>query len=161
MRLSSLVFTALGLALAAAAATVPAKRQVILAPSGTTVAPPDGSTIAPGSSFPFEYRPTNYCHSGYSPISVYLSTAAPTSADITGGGALAEGSFVFKFGDYLYANFGLPQMGSPPPATLTLPTFDGIEDGTTLYFSVIETYRDCPGHVALEFGLETTTLVSA
>ncbi len=106
MRLSSLIFTALGLALAAAAATVPEKRQVILAPSGTTVAPSDGSTIATGSEFPFEYQPTNYCHSGYSPISVYLSTAAPTSADITGGGELAEGSFVFKFGDYLYANFG-------------------------------------------------------
>ncbi len=35
-------------------------------------------------------------------------------------------------------------MGTPPPATLTLPTLDDIEDGTTLYFSVIETYRDCP-----------------
>lgn len=35
-------------------------------------------------------------------------------------------------------------METPPPATLTAPTLDGVADGTTLYFSVVELYRDCP-----------------
>ncbi len=67
----------------------------------------------------------------------------------------------------------------PPPATLTAPTLSGIADGTELFFTVVETFRDCPvrplplhmfqlidrfsrqpdGHI--EYGLETTTVVYA
>ncbi|KAH9850635.1 hypothetical protein C2E23DRAFT_834770 [Lenzites betulinus] len=136
------------------------KRQIVVPSHGTTVSPAAGSTITPGSSFPFSYRNEDFCESGYSPISVYLSTSAPTSADVTSAGELADGSFVFKFGDYLIANFGLPVMGTPPPSTLPAPSL-AVEDGTTLFLSVVETYRDCPGGVALEFGLETTTVVYA
>lgn len=39
---------------------------------------------------------------------------------------------------------GLPTKGTPPPSTLTAPTFSGTSSGETLYFSVVETYKDCP-----------------
>ncbi|KAI8983329.1 hypothetical protein BD414DRAFT_578914, partial [Trametes punicea] len=86
------------------------------------------------------------------------STSPPTTADVTTGGELVNGSFIYKFGDYLIANFGLPPMETPPPSTLTAPTVD-VPDGVTLYFSVIETYMDCPGGIHLEYGLETTSVV--
>ncbi|KAI1789181.1 hypothetical protein LXA43DRAFT_893331 [Ganoderma leucocontextum] len=138
-----------------------APRQIVVSAHGTTVEPASGSTLTPGSAFSFSYTNEDYCHSGYSPISVYLSTSAPTSADVTTSGGLVSGSFAYHFGDYLIANFGLPTMGTPPPSTLTLPTLNGTVDGNTLYFSVVETYNDCPGGVPFEYGLETTTVVYA
>ncbi|KAI0666213.1 hypothetical protein C8Q78DRAFT_984575 [Trametes maxima] len=138
------------LALSAATSTQGAshnavKRQIVVPSHGTTVNPADGSTITPGASFPFTYQDRNFCESGYSLIWLYLSVEPPTSANVTTGGQLADGSFVFTFGDFLIPNFGLPAMQNPPPppSTLTAPTLD-IADDTTLYFSVVETYRDCP-----------------
>ncbi|KAI0825261.1 hypothetical protein BC628DRAFT_1374272 [Trametes gibbosa] len=148
-----------GATFAQAASLASIKRQIVVPAHGVTASPADGSTITAETSFPFAYHNVDFCESGYSPISVYLSTSPPTSADVTSGGELADGSFVFKFGDYLIANFGLPVMGTPPPSTLTAPTLGGVTEGTTLYLSVVETYRDCPGGVSLEFGLETTTVV--
>ncbi|KAI0651406.1 hypothetical protein C8Q79DRAFT_996861 [Trametes meyenii] len=136
------------------------KRQIVDPEHGTTVNPTNGSTITAGASFPFTYQDRNFCESGYSLIWLYLSTSPPTSADVTSSGQLADGSFVFAFGDFLIPNFGLPAMQSPPPppSTLIAPTLD-VAGGTTLYFSVVETYRDCPGNIQLEFGVETTTVV--
>ncbi|KAI0638935.1 hypothetical protein C8Q77DRAFT_1213661 [Trametes polyzona] len=160
MRFSTSTFLAALAVLAplTSAVSVPTKRQIVVPAHGTTVNPAEGSTITPGASFAFKYENIDFCESGYSPISVYLSTSPPTAADVTSGGELSEGSFVYRFGDFLIANFGLPPMGTPPPPTLTAPTLDGVADGTTLYFSVVETYRDCPGGIELEFGLETTTV---
>ena len=100
--LSTLTLSALSLA---SAANVPGERQVISA-HGSTVAPPNGSAIAPGATFAFNYENSNTCEAGYSPISVYLSTSAPTDGDVTTGGELVDGSFIFKFGDFLIPNFG-------------------------------------------------------
>ncbi|PIL30851.1 hypothetical protein GSI_07019 [Ganoderma sinense ZZ0214-1] len=138
-----------------------APRQIVESQHGTTVQPASGSTLTPGAAFSFSYTNENLCHSGYTPISVYLSTSAPTSSDVTTSGGLADGSFVYHFGDYLIANFGLPTKETPPPSTLTFPTVNSAADGQTLYFSVVETYRDCPGGIPLEYGLETTTVVYA
>ncbi|OSD05389.1 hypothetical protein PYCCODRAFT_1465295 [Trametes coccinea BRFM310] len=160
MRFSAAFLSAIALAAAScsqAASLAVAKRQGVVPAHGLTVQPADGSTVTPGAAFPFEYENENYCESGYSPISVYLSTSPPTDADVSGG-ELVDGSFVYKFGDYLIANFGLPPMETPPPPTLTAPTLD-VADDATLYLSVVETYRDCPGGVALEYGLETTTVL--
>ncbi|KAI0757451.1 hypothetical protein C8Q80DRAFT_101692 [Daedaleopsis nitida] len=156
--ISSFALSVVALTLSTSAANVPEKRQNVVPTHGTTIAPTDGTTVSPGTTFPFTYNRVNYCESGYTPISVYLSSTAPANAAVTNG-ELANGSYVYKFGDYLFANFGLPQMGTPPPSTLDMPSLDGVAEGTTLYLSVIETYRDCPGHVALEYGLETTTVI--
>ncbi|KAI9062760.1 hypothetical protein FKP32DRAFT_1573857 [Trametes sanguinea] len=159
MRFSTAFLPAIALSVATsthAASLAVTKRQGVVPAHGLTVQPADGSTITAGASFPFEYRNDDYCESGYSPISVYLSTSPPTDADVSGG-ELVDGSFVYKFGDYLIANFGLPPMETPPPPTLTAPTLD-VAEGATLYLSVVETYRDCPGGVQLEYGLETTTV---
>lgn len=97
------------LALSAASFTQAAslvKRQIVIPTHGTTVAPADSSTITPKTMFSFNYENANACESGYSPISVYLSTSPPTSADVTNAGELVDGSFVFHFGDYLIPNFG-------------------------------------------------------
>ncbi|KAI0662370.1 hypothetical protein C8Q70DRAFT_957870 [Cubamyces menziesii] len=144
-----------------AASLTAAKRQIVVPAHGTTTEPTGGSVIAAGDAFPFKYENVDYCESGYSPISVFLSTTAPTDADVTNSGELADGSYVYKFGDFLIANFGLPGMGTPPPPTLTMPPLDGVSDGSTLYLSVVETYRDCPGGIQFEYGLETTTVVYA
>ncbi|KAH9927437.1 uncharacterized protein BXZ73DRAFT_90716 [Epithele typhae] len=132
------------------------------AASGTTVEPTNGETIDPDTSFPFDYENANICHSGYSHISVYLSDSAPTSADISGG-ELVAGSFIFKFGDWLIPNFGLPAMTNPPPppSSLQMPELDSVADGTTLFFSVVETFGGCPPDGHTEYGLETTTVVYA
>ncbi|RDX43946.1 hypothetical protein OH76DRAFT_1487495 [Lentinus brumalis] len=161
--LSSVLLTALALASAAHGAIPLGKRQQVVSAHGTTTAPANGSTIVPGSTFPFHYSDSNFCESGYSLISVYLSTSAPTAADVTTSGGLVDGSFSFDFGNFLIPNFGLPPMTTPPPppATLTAPTLSGIADGTELFFTVVETFRDCPPDGHIEYGLETTTVVYA
>ncbi|CDO68801.1 hypothetical protein BN946_scf184805.g10 [Trametes cinnabarina] len=142
------------------AATLAAtKRQGVVPTHGLTVQPVAGSAITPGDPFAFRYENANACESGYSPMAVYLSASAPMDADVRGG-ELVDGSFEYKFGDFLIANFGLPSMGTPPPATLTAPSLN-VAEGAALYLSVVETYRDCPGGVQLEYGLETTTVVYA
>ena len=73
--------------------------------SAAIVAPANGTTIDPGATFAFDYENSNECESGYSPISVWLSTSAPTSSDISGG-ELVSGSYIYKFGDWLIPNFG-------------------------------------------------------
>ncbi|KAI0761659.1 hypothetical protein BD413DRAFT_485507 [Trametes elegans] len=177
--LSTLALSATSLG-GAAASVLPAKRQIVVPAHGTTVAPAEGSTILDGASFPFSYQNRNYCESGYSFISVYLSATPPAAADVTGGGELADGSFIYKFGDYLIPNFGLPAMSNPPPPPPTLLTPSlSVSDSSTLYLSVVETFRDCPvraivpqcrrihadamtpeqGGIQLEFGLETTSVV--
>ena len=103
--LSSFAIPVLAFALSATAVSVAEKRQVV-PDHGTTLEPTDGSTIAPGTNFPFSYQRRNACNTGYSPITVYLSTAAPASSDVTPDGHLASGSFILHWGDYLYANFG-------------------------------------------------------
>ena len=92
------------LSTASMAAVTP--RQIVESQHGTTVSPASGSTIAAGAAFSFSYTNENLCHSGYTPISVYLSTSAPTSSDVNSSGGLADGSYVSHFGDYLMANFG-------------------------------------------------------
>ncbi|KAM5534369.1 hypothetical protein V8D89_011962 [Ganoderma adspersum] len=162
MRFTFAAASALALSfLSTGVAAAVAPRQIVESQHGTTVKPASGTTVAHGSAFAFSYTNQNLCHSGYTPISVYLSTSAPTSSDVTTSGGLANGSYVYHFGDYLIANFGLSTKGTPPPSTLTMPTVSGAASGKTLYFSVVETYRDCPGGIPLEYGLETTTVVYA
>ena len=83
-----------------------AKRQIIAPSHGFTAEPANSSIIEGGADFDFLYYNSNYCHSGYSQISVYLSTSAPTDGDVTNEGGLADGSYVVDFGTYLIANFG-------------------------------------------------------
>ncbi|KAI0326375.1 hypothetical protein GY45DRAFT_1285588 [Cubamyces sp. BRFM 1775] len=136
-----------------------AKRQIVVPTHGFTAEPANDSIIQGDADFDFLYYNSNYCHSGYSQISVYLSTSVPTNDDVTNEGGLADGSYVVDFGTYLIANFGLPPMQPTPPPTLVMPTLGDVASGTTLFFSVVETYNVCPGHIEFEYGLETTTIV--
>ena len=82
------------------------KRQMVVPTHGFTAEPANASIVEGGADFDFLYYNSNYCHSGYSQISVYLSTSAPTNNDVTNEGGLVDGSYVVDFGTYLIANFG-------------------------------------------------------
>ncbi|KAI0717724.1 hypothetical protein C8T65DRAFT_694133 [Cerioporus squamosus] len=126
-----------------------------------TAEPANGSTIVPGSNFPFSYEPSDSCHGCFSPISVYLSISPPTAANITDSGELMNGSFISFFGDFDIPNCGFPLPGGnppPPPSQLLTPTL-AIADGTTIYFSVVETFLQCPPIGRTEFGLYTVSVI--
>lgn len=91
------------------ALTLP-KRQttIIQSPfSGTIAAPAANDVIVPGTNFTFEYHNSNWCESGYSPFTVYLTSgsAPPPFDNVTVNGTLAEGTYVLDMGKYLIANF--------------------------------------------------------
>ncbi|RPD77059.1 hypothetical protein L226DRAFT_358749 [Lentinus tigrinus ALCF2SS1-7] len=141
--------------------TVAEGRHTLSRASDFTPEPANGSTIIPGSSFPFSYQPADSCHGCFSPISVYLSASPPTAADITSSGELADGTFVAFFGDFDIPNCGFPLPGGnppPPPSELSTPTLD-VADGTALYFSVVETFLQCPPIGQTEFGLYTIAVI--
>ncbi|EMD41454.1 hypothetical protein CERSUDRAFT_110029 [Gelatoporia subvermispora B] len=143
------------------ASSLPAKRQIISSVHGTLAAPNADAVIAPQETFPFSFETANLCESGYSPLSVWLLQQPPSDVSLTSSGEYAEGDYLYQFGDFLVANFGLPQMNTPPPSTLVMPNTSDLaqvpmvaEDGTTtVYFTVVETYSDCPGDVPAEFGV--------
>ncbi|KAF7333414.1 hypothetical protein MVEN_02357200 [Mycena venus] len=74
--------------------------------SGGITQPADGTSVSTGDSIPFQYNDGNWCHEGYTPITIWLSESAPTGLNATG--QLPEGTYIDYFGEYLNANFGLP-----------------------------------------------------
>ncbi|KAI0719085.1 hypothetical protein C8T65DRAFT_60890 [Cerioporus squamosus] len=135
------------------------KRQTIVPQHGTTIQPANGTVVAPGESFSFTYQLMNYCFCTYVPVGVYLSTTAPTAADIARG-ELVSGSFIYDFGGFVDPNYGLqplpPSSPQPPPSSFTMPALNVSKD-TTLYLTVVET-DDCPWAQGYT-GFETTTIV--
>ncbi|TFK87882.1 hypothetical protein K466DRAFT_95801 [Polyporus arcularius HHB13444] len=160
---ASLTFAAFAFGLCSHGASVTEKAHLVTRASEFTPEPVNGTTLVPGSTFPFSYQPSDSCHGCFSPISVYLSTSPPTAVDITSSGELANGTFVAFLGDFDIPNCGFPLPGGnppPPPSELLTPTL-AIADGTTLYFSVVETFLQCPPIGQTEFGLYTITVTYA
>ncbi|KAJ7102738.1 hypothetical protein C8R44DRAFT_887483 [Mycena epipterygia] len=124
-----LLFTCVA-ALAGFAATAPAAKRSVTEPA-------TGTSISSGESIPFNYVDSNWCHEGYTPITVWLSTSAPTGVNATGG--LPSGTYIEYFGKYLIANFGLSPMQPVPPTSLTIPDISSYPSSSTLYLSVVET----------------------
>jgi hypothetical protein len=131
----------------AAVAGFTAVAGVILKPSANT-------TITSGVSLAFDYSDINWCHAGYSPISLWLSDAAPTG--LTSTGDLPAGTFIKSYGTFLVPNFGtfpvcwhvmdftgdntgLPSMAPVPPSNITIPDISTSPAGSTLFFTVVET----------------------
>ncbi|OCH94156.1 hypothetical protein OBBRIDRAFT_789495 [Obba rivulosa] len=152
--------------LVGSALSLPAKRQIVSSVHGTLVAPTPDTSIAPQEAFPFTFDTVNLCESGYSPLSVWLLQQPPANVMMTTSGEFADGDYLFKFGDFLVANFGLPQMNTPPPSTLVMPNISSLaqapvmsSDGTsTVFFTVVETYTDCPGDIPAEFGVSNNVV---
>ncbi|KAI0932786.1 hypothetical protein AcW2_001316 [Taiwanofungus camphoratus] len=148
-------------------AGTPTKRQIIISAHGIIDAPSANTTIAPGATFAFEYSVANACESGYSPLTVWLLQQPPSDDDLTSDGVFAEGTYLYEFGKYLVPNFGLPAMSDPPPppSNLSMPDFSSPEEGSlvfsnaTFYFTVVETYRDCPPDIPLEYGMTSNPIV--
>ncbi|KAF8197734.1 hypothetical protein K438DRAFT_1824568 [Mycena galopus ATCC 62051] len=141
------------LAGASTAAAVPSKRGI--------VEPSAELSVSSGSVMPFSYVDVNWCHEGYTPITVYLSDAAPTGLNATGG--LADGTYMASFGPYLIPNYGLaPLAGSVvPPQNLTIPDLSAFTAGSALYLTVVETAvaGTCPpGDQPAQYQYTTTAL---
>ncbi|KAJ7678350.1 hypothetical protein B0H17DRAFT_1015591 [Mycena rosella] len=110
--------------------------------------PSEGTSITSGESTPFNYVDSNWCHEGYTPITLWLSETAPTGLNDTG--SLPEGTYIEYFGRYLIANFGLSALQPVPPTSVTIPDISSYPSGSTLYFSVVEEALEgtCPGGVS-------------
>ncbi|ESK89951.1 hypothetical protein Moror_749 [Moniliophthora roreri MCA 2997] len=151
-------------ALAAIAAPSPnlEARQVQPNQHGTIISPSADSLVSSGGTFDFNYRQSNWCNAGYSPITVWLTDYEPVAANLTTTGVFPEGAYTFFFGSFLEPNFGLPPLSGnpPPPSTLTLPTVDGVVSGGKLYLAVVETANTCPPrNVPPQYALTKTSLV--
>ncbi|KAI0802983.1 hypothetical protein BC629DRAFT_1591089 [Irpex lacteus] len=121
------------------------------------IAPADGTPIQPGQTFSFQYSLNNWCEAGYTPLSLYLTQSPPTLADVDGSGKLETS--IFHFGDFLYPNFGLPQMSpGPPPSTFTMPTLNDSFLGTTIYFAAVQTEIQCPPDGHTEHGIDSNSI---
>ncbi|KAJ7102726.1 hypothetical protein C8R44DRAFT_945474 [Mycena epipterygia] len=117
-------------ALAGLVAAAPNAKRSVVEPTAST-------SITSGESIPFNYVDSNWCHAGYSPITIWLSASAPTGVNSTGG--LPEGTYIEYFGEFLIANFGLTPMQPVPPTSLTIPDISSHPAGSTLFLSVVET----------------------
>jgi uncharacterized protein YraI len=83
----------------AAVNAAPSKR------AGSITEPVAGTSISTGASIPFSYADSNWCHEGYTPITIWFSDSAPTGLNATG--QLPEGTYIQYFGEYLIGNFGM------------------------------------------------------
>ncbi|KAJ6579383.1 hypothetical protein B0H10DRAFT_2198706 [Mycena sp. CBHHK59/15] len=95
-----------------------------------------------GESIAFGYANSNWCHGGYTPITVWLSESVPTS--LNSSGELPEGTYIEYYGQFLIPNFGLPPLPPTAPATITIPDISSYSSGSDLYVSVVETANTCP-----------------
>ncbi|KAJ7457360.1 hypothetical protein FB451DRAFT_1047454, partial [Mycena latifolia] len=100
-------------------------------------APLASTTIGLGESIAFNYADSNWCHAGYTSITMWLSEAEPSGLNATG--SLPDGTYIEYFGRYLIANFGLSAIEPIPPANLTIPDISDYPSGSILYFTVVET----------------------
>ncbi|KAJ7134726.1 hypothetical protein C8R44DRAFT_829132 [Mycena epipterygia] len=102
--------------------SAPSRRQSI---AGTITSPADGTVIAPGQAFDFQYETmADFGVTSYN-FTVWLLTSMPTSfAPSTNFG---EGHF---FGRFAEPNFpGNPSPKNPPPAQLIMPDFSANPGG--------------------------------
>ncbi|KAK7694177.1 hypothetical protein QCA50_001357 [Cerrena zonata] len=136
--------------------------RTIVGSGGTIVSPASFSDAPAGHSIPFRYitftNTNSRCHSGYTPIEVYLLDAPPTNSDVTDSGEFTN--FIHHFGRFLIPIPGLPPMVDPPPppSTLTIPDLGpSVHDGE-LFFSIIETIDGCVPDSHLEYGLSSTPI---
>ncbi|KAJ7812834.1 hypothetical protein B0H13DRAFT_2470227, partial [Mycena leptocephala] len=116
------------------------------------------TSITSGGSIPFSYVDSNWCHEGYTPITIWLSQAAPTGLNATGD--LPDGTYLEYFGRYLITNFGLPVRQPLPPTSLTIPNISNFSVGSMLFLSVVEEAQPgtCPGGVSQPAQYEFTSV---
>ncbi|KZT06494.1 uncharacterized protein LAESUDRAFT_759322 [Laetiporus sulphureus 93-53] len=143
------------------------KRQIINEYAGSIVAPANYTGIAPGAAFDFDYDSVNVCESGYEPITVWLLEQAPSVDAMASDGTFEDGTYLYRFGEWLIPNFGLPaqQDPPPPPDNLTMPDFSSAALGSyiftnaTFYLTIVETYENCPGYIPYEYGVTANVIV--
>lgn len=164
-------FSLLAIALAVPVFASPAKRQgppgstVTLDSPGSITAPANGTSITAGQPFTFGVAVPefNHCHPGYTPVNVYILASQPTTSDLNSTYGFSD--YLYYFGDYVVNNFpgrysmhlssiltkgltfspgGLPNMGTPPPSTLTAPDLGESYSGQAVYLATVETIEGCP-----------------
>ncbi|KAJ7259557.1 hypothetical protein B0H12DRAFT_1108685 [Mycena haematopus] len=164
--------------------SAPSRRQ---STSGTIVLPADGTVIAPGESFAFQYDSmADYGISSYN-YTVWLLTSTPKSFGPSTN--FAEGHYFGIFAEpnypgklpYLFSDIGTnrgdprissekgnPSPTNPPPATLTMPDFSknpgGFGSGKTdsngnFALVVMEEYATGEGSVGFRLALAMNHIV--
>ncbi|KAJ7761574.1 hypothetical protein DFH07DRAFT_421590 [Mycena maculata] len=116
------------------------------------ISPADGTQIAPGAAFDFNYNSiADYGVSSYN-YSVYLLTAPPTS--FAPSATFAAGHYFGRFAEPNYP--GNPNPSNTPPAQLVMPNFSippgGFGTGAsatnaTFYLAVFEEYANGAGSI--------------
>ncbi|CAK5282189.1 unnamed protein product [Mycena citricolor] len=142
---------ALGIAGGSVSSTTPTRH------SGTIIHPMPGSLIELGKPFPFAYKTSNWCHTGYTHISAWLMDYEPGEEDLDKSGKLQSARY--HFGDWTLSNFAqLPDLPENAPAELMIPgdVMTRLR-GPDMYFSVVENATDCPPrNVPTQFGLTSS-----
>ncbi|KAF7317161.1 hypothetical protein HMN09_00450900 [Mycena chlorophos] len=152
--------------LLARAVAIAVEQRTVSTEHGTISAPTAGASAASGASIPFAYIDNNWCHDGYSTITVWLTDAEPTANDVNSTSGELDDA-LYQFGTYLIPNFGLQNLpgSTPPPSTLTIPDLatSNIASGANLFLAVVETATACPPGINIppQYGLTTVSLVAA
>jgi len=146
-----MLFTGLStvlVALLASSSTASPLEKRITVHSGTIASPADGTLVSAGGTYPFQFDMSNWCEAGYTPYDVYILASEPTADSMNA----TEGfnNYLYHYGTYTVDNFpsGLPPLGTPPPASLTMPDLGAQYAGEDVWLTVVQTERYCPpdGH---------------
>ncbi|GJE89188.1 hypothetical protein PsYK624_052830 [Phanerochaete sordida] len=152
MKFFAAVLPLFAIASASVAAQKPPKSPYM----GTIAAPARSTVISQGVPFAFQYNVSNWCNEAYNRFRVFATEGDPSYDDVTSDGYLPYA--IYDFGEYFVANYGqcsrervrfsayavregLPQVGIPPPSSLTLPDIGYTGPG---HLSVVQIFTDCP-----------------
>lgn len=100
------VFTFLPLALSVAASVLPQPRTIV-STHGRIEAPTTKAKVSVNTSIGIKYVPGDWCHTGYSPITVWVTDSEPTASSIDADtGVFKDGEFKAFIGSYTVPNYG-------------------------------------------------------
>ncbi|CAK5277955.1 unnamed protein product [Mycena citricolor] len=114
----------------------------VVSAGGRINKPVAGTTITSKAVVPFKFKTGTInggCHQIHTPVTIYLSTSAPTALNADGG--LDPGSFIESYGPFFEPEMGIrPLPGFPvPPSELTMPDISAYSPGTALFLTAVET----------------------
>ncbi|KAF7312027.1 hypothetical protein MIND_00214700 [Mycena indigotica] len=149
------------------ASVVHVQQRTVTPAHGTITSPQPGTPITNaqtgGEVISFGYTDSNWCHDGYSDVSVWLLNYAPNKGNINNTTGRFDDA-VHQFGAYSIGNFGLPPK-NPPPTTLSMPalTSPAYAPGASVYIAVVETATSCPpgNNIPPQYGTTSVELVIA
>jgi hypothetical protein len=90
-------------AFAAHSLASPLEKRATVQSYSTLASPADGTPMAAGQTFPFNFELSNWCETGYSPFSVYILDSKPTASSMNATQGFTN--YLHFYGTYLVDNF--------------------------------------------------------